>query len=80
MSRLWEDASRRPPFERFAYTDDVDLRDVSEPLPISVHSSDSSVVLTLVIDTQAEVVELALSFSAARRVAIALVLAARATV
>lgn len=80
MSRLWEDPNRPLSFAWLPPTDDLDLRDVEEPLPISVRSSESSVVLTVVIEAQAEVVELTLSYSEARRVAIALVLATRAGV
>ena len=77
VSRLWEDQRLPTSLEWFPHTDDLDLRDVVEALPISVRSSDSSVVLTVFIDTQTDVVELTLSYSAARRVAIALVLATR---
>lgn len=80
MSRLWEDPNRPPSFEWFLHADDLDLREVSEPLPVSVRSSDANVVLTVVIATQADVVELTLSYSEARRVAIALMLATGASV
>ena len=80
VSRLWEDPNPAPSFEWFPLTADLDLRELGEPLPISVSSNDSSVVLTVVIDPQADVVELTLSYSAARRVATALVLATGAGV
>ena len=77
VSRLWEDEGRGPTFEWAPQPDDLDLRDVGQAIPIRVRSSDSGVVLTIVVDTYADVVELTLSHRAARRVTAALILATR---